>query len=318
VLLAAAILLGVAARAPAHPGSGIVADAKGRVAFVDFRTNRILRLEADGSLVVLLEDPEGERLRLPHHLLAAPDDGYYTAGDADGRIWHFVPPGEMTQVHPPEDEPGLALAGRGGDPFAVAEDGSAWLWRSRQRVHSQILRVTREGRIESVAGGEWGLADGRGKEARLRSLHLAAFAWGHGGALHFTDDGTCVRRLTPEGEVTTIAGGAEPGYRDGAGREARFDSARGVAVAADGTVFVADAGNRRIRKVAPDGSVTTHAGSGERGAADGVARRASFSEPTGLSLAPGGVLFVLDSEGDRLLVRRIGADGVVTTPARAP
>ena len=104
----------------------------------------------------------------------------------------------------------------------------------------------------------------------------AAMAIGPDDVLYLTDgkksgfDGaTCIRRVTPDGEVSTLAGTIESGFADGKGDQARFRIAVGLAVDSKGNVYVADSGNRRIRKVTPEGIVTTIAGSGKEGTADG-------------------------------------------------
>lgn len=107
-------------------------------------------------------------------------------------------------------------------------------------------------------------------------------------------------------------GGA--GNLDGARREARFSGPGGIARAADGTIYVADTSNLTIRRIAPDGIVTTLAGSsGRAGSADGVGAAARFELPTGLAIAPSGDLIVSDSYAGTL--RRVTPAGEVSTYA---
>jgi DNA-binding beta-propeller fold protein YncE len=110
--------------------------------------------------------------------------------------------------------------------------------------------------------------------------------------------------------VRTLAGGT-PGYADGVGAAARFASPMGLALAPDGSVIVADAQNRRIRRVQPDGTVTTVAGSGAEGDDDGPGGAASFHGPWAVAVAPDGTIYVTDPRGHR--VRQIDAAGNVTT-----
>jgi DNA-binding beta-propeller fold protein YncE len=121
----------------------------------------------------------------------------------------------------------------------------------------------------------------------------------------------------PECTVTTLAGALDPGYRDGAAAQARFDGPAAVAVAG-GSVYVADSRNHAIRKIAADGEVSTVAGAPGRGFggfADGPAAQARFSAPAGVAVLPDGGLLVADTGNHRL--RRISRDGVVTTFAGA-
>ena len=126
-----------------------------------------------------------------------------------------------------------------------------------------------------------------------------------------------IRRVAPDGAVTTIAGSWRwPGLHDGPADTARFSYPRDVAVAPDGTVYVADSGNHRVRKITPDGAVVTVAGSDRSGAArreirDGPAGQALFSDegPAGLALDWYGDLYILESHA----VRRLSPSGWVST-----
>ncbi len=111
--------------------------------------------------------------------------------------------------------------------------------------------------------------------------------------------------------VATLGGDGSPAFRDGA--QSAFSDPFAVAVSIDGTVYVADAGeSNRIRKIAPDGTVTTLAG-GSEGFADGAGASASFNSPSGLALANDGNLFVADTGNNR--IRQVTPDGHVSTLA---
>src|SRR4051794_27456513 len=121
-------------------------------------------------------------------------------------------------------------------------------------------------------------------------------------------------RPTPVGwraHVTTIAGDGSPLVRDG--KQSEFSDPFGVAIAGDGTIYVADAGeSNRIRKISPDGTVSTLAGSSE-GFADGTGTSASFNTPSALALGPDGNLYVADTGNNR--IRKITPAGQVSTVA---
>jgi len=121
-----------------------------------------------------------------------------------------------------------------------------------------------------------------------------------------------LRVISPEGRVRTLAGGDE-GYADGPGEDARFSGPNGITLGPDGALYVADAGNARIRRVTPDGRTSTLAGDGLRGLRDGPAATAEFAYPTGLAFDPGGRLYVVDRWAH--CVRAVAPDGVVTTVA---
>lgn len=135
------------------------------------------------------------------------------------------------------------------------------------------------------------------------------------GNLYVADtDNHMIRKIAPNGTTTTVAGNGLPGYQDGVGTGAQFHQPTDVAVAADGTLYVADNENDCIRKISPDGEVSTFAGApGNGGFADGQGASARFSSPTGVAIGSDGHVYVADTKNNR--IRHIDADGVVTTVA---
>ena len=161
-----------------------------------------------------------------------------------------------------------------------------------------------------MAGGTRGFADGVGAAASFdgpRGVAVDA-----AGNVFVADcSNHRIRKITSEGMATTFAGSGTMGFADGVGAAASFNCPTGVAVDAAGNVYVADAGNQRIRKITADGSVKTFAGSGTKGSADGVAAAASFNGPSGLAVDAVGNVYVADGDNNR--IRKITADGNVST-----
>jgi DNA-binding beta-propeller fold protein YncE len=122
-----------------------------------------------------------------------------------------------------------------------------------------------------------------------------------------------IQLARPNLAASTLAGTGTAGKRDGAAGQAQFQAPEGVAVAADGTVFVAEPYAYRIRQISPSGTVSTLAGGagGTPGRADGVGSLASFMGPKDVAIAPNGDLYVVDFDG----VRRVTRDGHVSTLA---
>lgn len=126
------------------------------------------------------------------------------------------------------------------------------------------------------------------------------------------------------GIVTTLAG-SESGFQDGVGADARFGSVADVAAAPDGSVYVVDSANFRIRRVSPAGEVTTVAGTGVRGTTDGPAAMASFYSPQAIAVGPDGTVYVAEAVSELTAgvydlavinrIRAISPDGVVSTLA---
>jgi DNA-binding beta-propeller fold protein YncE len=197
------------------------------------------------------------------------------------------------------------------DPFGVALAPDGRIYVSDAGDSNRIRRIDPEGRVVTLAGGTGErLLDGhRGRAAFHTPSGLAI---GPDGALYVADTGNhAIRRVTADGSVATFAGTGMPGYVDGEGFEAAFDGPMGVAVGDDGAVYVADTYNDRIRRIGPDGRVTTLAGAGTPGFLDGAPASAQFDTPAGVAVASDGALLVADTGNGAL--RRIAPDGEVTT-----
>lgn len=207
------------------------------------------------------------------------------------------------------------LDGPGGQaqfswPMGIAYVNGA-LYVTDVRNHT-IRKIGADGRVTTFAGCREGFADGKGALARLAyPRDIAADAAGN---LYVADaTNHRIRKISPAGVVTTVAGTGKQGHQDGPGRTATFHSPWGIAVGRDGIVFVADTGNHLIRRIGTDGRVTTPAGAGVAGYADGLGRKAKFYLPRDVAVTPGGSVLVADAGNHR--VRRILADGRTITLA---
>lgn len=125
-----------------------------------------------------------------------------------------------------------------------------------------------------------------------------------------------IRKISPGGVVETIAGTGEVGIANGPGDEASFHEPWGIAVAQDGTVYIADTYNNCIRKIDANHEVTTLSGTGSYGVEDGPATQARFAHPTGIVVDSLGNIIVCDHRGHT--IRKITPGGYVTTLAGAP
>ena len=159
--------------------------------------------------------------------------------------------------------------------------------------NSTIRKVTPAGVVTTLAGlwrrtGPVVARTGRG--ATRGSINPYGVAVDSAGNVYVADtDNHTIRKVTPAGVVTTLAGLAgSSGSADGTGSAARFYDPRGVAVDSAGNVYVADTDNHTIRKVTPAGVVTTLAGlAGSQGSADGTGSAARFSGPDGVAVDRG-------------------------------
>lgn len=167
--------------------------------------------------------------------------------------------------------------------------------------------------VTTLAGsGAASFADGVGVSAQFnRPYSIAVHSTGTVYVADFNN--RRIRSITPAGVVTTVAGSGVRGFVDGAAASAQFDTVTGIAVDAAGNIYVADSGNHRIRMISTGGVVSTLAGSGANGYADGTGAGAQFSYPQGVTVNNAGTVYVADTGNHR--IRMITPAGVVTTLA---
>ncbi|HEX6100627.1 MAG TPA: NHL repeat-containing protein [Thermoanaerobaculia bacterium] len=200
-------------------------------------------------------------------------------------------------------------------PRAIAADAAGNLWVADTGNHV-IRKVTPAGDVVTIAGepGVAGFADGQGSAARFRFPAGIAVDPVSGTIWISDKDNHVIRRMTPSGAVTTIAG--QPGVAgsaDAQGSAARFAYPRGLAVDASGGVYVADTQNQVIRRVTADGVAITYAGRMlVDGSSDGLLTDARFRLPSDVAIDAGGILYVSDTGNQS--IRKI-ANGMVTTIA---
>ncbi len=210
---------------------------------------------------------------------------------------------------------GAGAQARFDDPWGIVamEDGTRYVADAGD--NNRIRRIAADGTVDTLAGGREGFADGIGGAAAFHTP--SGLARDDEGNLYVADTGNhAIRKVTPQGVVTTVAGTGEPGYRDGPAAQAQFDGPVGVAVDRSGRIFVADTYNDRIRVISRDGQVATLAGGGVPGFFDGTGSEARFDTPTGVAVDATGVAWVADLRNDA--IRRIDPQGVVATLAVAP
>ena len=220
---------------------------------------------------------------------------------------------------PPPD----ATQARFNQPVGIARDSSGNLYVADSGNHT-IRKISPAGVVTTLAGqaGASGTIDGPGAAARFSVLK--GIAVDRSGNVYAVDD-NAVRKISPAGIVTTLAGvPGELGDADGAGSAARFRRPWGIAVDGSGNAYVADTENALVRRITPDGTVSTFAGTrGMRGRADGSTASATFLGPMGIAADAGGNLFLTDWYGPpapnipegSTFIRRVGADGTVSTMA---
>lgn len=235
----------------------------------------------------------------------------FVADYNNGTIRKVTPTGFVTTVgsgawRSPGEVIGVAVDGSGTVVFTEGDE-------NRGLIH-RISKITANGGITTLAGSALlsGTSDGTGDAARF--YNPSGVAVDGSGNVFVADTGNhTIRRITPAGVVTTVAGLAEHwGSNDGTSSDARFFYPGGIAVDANGNLIVADNRNYTIRKISPGGLVTTLAGSaGSSGRVDGAGNAARFRQLGHLALDGSGNVFVIDGQA----IRKITVDGIVTTVA---
>jgi sugar lactone lactonase YvrE len=195
-------------------------------------------------------------------------------------------------------------------PYGVISD-SAGNFFVADSGNSTIRKITPDGTVTTIAGvaGMKGSNDGQGSEARFNfPTDIAIDGEGNLYVVDLNDH--TVRKITPDAVVTTLAGvPGVAGFMDGPGNQALFNKPRGVAADNAGNVFVGDALNRRIRKIIPDGVVSTFAGTGVAGHNDGTGTEATFGAVAGMGIDLSDNLYVCDDDNS---IRKITPAADVT------
>jgi sugar lactone lactonase YvrE len=245
---------------------------------------------------------------------------------------------------------GNAAAARFNIVSGVVKDASGNLFVCDRDNH-RIRKITPEGVVSTFAGGTLGFVDGTGTAARFNQPYCIAID--AAGNFYVGDRiNHAIRKITPAGVVTTLAGNGTAGDVNGTGSAARFNEPIGIAVNSAGVLYVADYINQKIKKVTPAGVVTTYqnilafglaidaqdnlyatgyynhyiykynssgvyefiAGqNGTSGTGDGIGADARFNFPAGIAVDAIGNLYVCDAFNNR--IRKISASGVVSTLA---
>jgi hypothetical protein len=304
--------------------TGIATDSTGAV-YVANSHNTILKITRAGVVMTFAGKPDvrgnadgiGSAARFVYPIGIATDyaANVYVADKVSNTIRKITPIGAVTTLAGTAGVTGHA-DGEGGNasffsPVAVATDNSGNVYVA-DSGNNTIRKITPAGVVTTIAGlaGESGESDGIGAAARFTAPY--SIATDSAGNLFVVEiSNHTIRKITPGGAVTTLAGKAgEPGHADGIGTDATFSSPHGVATDKAGNVYVADYGNNTIRKISPTGVVTTIAGQvGGSGEFDGTGSAATFIQPMAVATDGAGNVFVLEADN----IREVTQKGVVTT-----
>lgn len=238
------------------------------------------------------------RLNLPAAVSPGQDGvTLYVADTANHRVRKVAPDGTISTIA------GTGVAGFTGDRGPAT---SAQLSNPRDVIEASrgVLYIADTGnhRVRGIVGGTVVTVAGGG----LGGITLSSpsgLALSPSGELYIADTGNHRVLKLAGGVVSVVAGTGAAGFAGdrGPAKAARLSSPRDVAVAADGSLYIADTGNHRIRKVMPDGTISTVAGTGDAASSGdgGLAMDAALNAPVGLAIAPSGALYVAEDAGGR-------------------
>ncbi len=311
--------------------SGLVVDAQGMLLISDSFGSRVLRLGTDGSTTVVagngdfrfagdggpaadgsLNQPAGLAIDAAGALHIADRDNLRTRRVAGGLITTTAGNGNYRFAGDAGDAAGATL----NQPTGVTTDGLGDVFIA-DFANNRVRKVTADGIINTVAGTGASGFSGDGQQATAATLSLPRDVAADTSGFYIADrDNNRVRKVDLAGLIRTVAGGGQAvglDVRDGGPATSgvlRLPAA--VAVDANGNIYVADTNNDRIRKITPDGSISTVAGGGESAGNQIPATNAALNAPQGVAVDAQGRIFLSDT--DNGLIRMV-QNGVITTIA---
>ena len=310
--------------------AGMTTDASGNIYVADRYNHRIRFVKPDGSVTTFAGNGSATfhddaldkaSFNVPAGIIFDFAGNIYVADQGNNRIR------EMTIVATTLAGSTFGLVDDVGTkakfwfPANVATDAAGNIYVA-DAFNNRIRKITPGGSVTTLAGsGGSGPAAGgyhddvQGTRALFNSPEGVAVD--ASGNVYVADQGNNrIRKITPGGSVTTLAGDGNANWRDGAGTVAEFNRPQDVAVDASGNVYVTDRGNSRVRKITPDGTVSTFAGNGIQASIDGAGDSSSFNLLSGIAVDAAGNVFVAEHAFIRMItparrVSTIAGNGTV-------
>jgi sugar lactone lactonase YvrE len=307
--------------------SGIALDSANNLYVADTSNNTVRKISPEGNVSTLAGlagrsssvDGKGPSARFEEPYAVATDGTYvYVADHTDHTVRKISADGTVTTLAGKAGSFGTTDAtganARFNAPMGIAADSAGTVYVA-DTGNASVRKITAGGVVTTLAGtsGVKGSTDASGSAARF-SAPAGVAVDGSGNVFVVDSEASTVRKIAPGGEVTTLAGRAfTGGFTDSTGASARFSVPYDVTVDTNGNLYVIDRNNHAIRKITPAGVVTTLAGSGSMGYANGNGRAALFKFPSGIAVDQSGYVYVADT--DNQVIRKINPAGEVSTIA---
>ncbi|RAJ96008.1 putative secreted protein (Por secretion system target) [Larkinella arboricola] len=316
-----------------HP-RGVAVDTQGNLFIADLDNQRIRKVSSGGIITTVAGNgtygsggdggpATSAGIGSPYGVAVDKQGNLFIADGSNNRIRKVSPTGIITTVagngtYGFSGDGGPATSAQLSSPSSVAVDAQGNLFIA-DASNYRIRKVATNGLIYTVAGNGPIGDGGDGGPATSAQLNLpTGVAVDSQGNLIIADMGNRrIRKVSANGIINTIAGNGTENYGGDGGpaTEARFHFPTDVAVDAQGNLFIVDQFNSRIRKVAPNGIITTVAGNGTSGFSGdgGPATSAQLGYPTGIAVDTHGNLFIAEQGSRR--IRKVAPNGIITTVA---
>jgi sugar lactone lactonase YvrE len=305
--------------------AGIAVDATGNTYVADRSNHCIRKITAAGVVTVLAgsttsgsTDGSGTAAKFnnPYGLVVDALGNVYVADTDNNLIRKITAAGLVTTLAGSTNgyADGSSTTAKFKGPRGVAIDASGNVYVA-DTANYRIRKITNAGIVTTLAGyastfSAGGSADGTGTAA-LFNLPTGLTVDASGTIYVADSSNSRIRKITSTAVVTTVAG-SNRGFADGIGASALFKDPAGITIDALGNLYVADSQNNRIRKINTSGLVTTLAGSGTAGIADGSSTAAEFNNPSSISINTFGIMYVADFNNHR--VRKVETLGFSVSP----
>ncbi|MBV9185766.1 MAG: hypothetical protein JO093_09085 [Acidobacteria bacterium] len=284
---------------------GVIVDHNGVIYVAEYGTGKIRKI-ANGTVSTVATDfgVQGMAVDTSNNVIVADQM----------KVSRMAPNGTLTVIAGAftrgfADGPGTAA--KFDTIQGLTADAAGSVMYVTDQWNGRIRKITSAGVVTTVAGANIGPpVDGTGSAAHF-SLSVAGIVLDAAHGELYVCDSNTIRKVTTAGVVTTVAGILQYASIDGPARSARFYRANGIALDSLGNLYVAEKDSYRIRRVSPAGDVTTVAGSGSPGDANGTGSAAMFASPYAVAVDGNDNAYVTDGAA----IRKVTPAGVVTTLA---